>query len=162
MKSKALLFISLFLLSLMILVPLETNWFNTKTLDAQSNIDFVLDMYFEVLKTEPSRIGAKRLDSLIRERIQCYSDNSKFGERAHECNSSYVAEIIDLAQEEIQAMPTLGVFISHVQLCPITYSICIGDQKTEGECALLERQCIDMYLDRYWRGDVPSSSEFIS
>lgn len=131
---------------------------NTEPVPDTRNIDLASEIYHQAKQTEASRVGALDLTRIIGRRIQCYQDNNSYERRYHVCNSDYVKGILAMAQREIKAQPVLGVFIDRVQLCPIVYSMCKGEDKGREECVRMERQCVDMYLDAFWRGETPAES----
>lgn len=117
-----------------------------------SNIDAAVQMYDQSQQAEPSRVGREEFKAIIRDRVQCYDKVTAPLGRKRLCNIAYVDAIIHTAREKLKSAPRLGLFIGVVQYCPIVYSMCIGENMNGESCVAVERQCIDITLDKYWRG----------
>lgn len=116
------------------------------------NIDAALQIYESSRRAEPSRVGREEFQTIIRERARCYKQMTEPLGRKRSCNIAYVDAIIRTAREKLKSVPELGLFIRRVQYCPIMYSMCVGENQNTEACVEVERNCIDITLDKYWRG----------
>lgn len=116
------------------------------------HIDDALRSYSQAGRVTPSRLGAEDFRDVVRKRVQCYEQITTPLERKKPCNITYVESIIHTARKHIRSVPEMGLFVRHVQYCPIMYNMCIGDMNQRDYCVDYERRCIDMTLDKYWRG----------
>lgn len=145
----------------LLLVAALLPWWGTilaKDIPQFRNIDEALMMYELIKQVKPSRIGGEEFQKIIRKRTICYDQATTPLERKLPCNISYVDSIIRIARENLKSVPQLGLFIRHVQYCPIVYSMCVGEHMDAETCVNIERQCIDYTLDKYWRGSPPHGS----
>jgi hypothetical protein len=116
------------------------------------NLDAALSMYNDIKQEESSRIGSEEFQRIIQERVLCYNNVTSPLQRNRPCNITYVDEIVRTARVNFQSAPQLGLFIREVQYCPIAYSMCVGENMDMETCITFERKCIDLSLDKYWRG----------
>lgn len=135
-------------------LPLGSNIDYALELPLNSNIDYALRLYEDAKKVEVAQTNAKELAAIIDQRIQCYRKHSDPHERIQTCQGAYLKDIVNTSRKNIRSMPELGLFLRFVQGCPIVYSLCIGELDDPVRCRVMERQCIDCQLDRYWRGAV--------
>lgn len=149
------------LLALAICIPWIANRGNTTFLSAEPNIHQVSRLYAHTLRTEAARDEGGEMTQTVLQRLECYAANPAYIDRAQICNGKYLNGIVATAQKDVHATPAIGVFLEKVSLCPVVFSICRGEGGDRHECALRERQCIDAFLDRYWRGEY-SSTRFLS
>ena len=120
--------------------------------DTHKNIDMVVQAYQKIARVQPSKVGSEGFTQIIRRRLTCYERTATPLERFRVCSTPYVDEIIRNARQYVKSKPDLGRFIRRVRFCPIIHSMCIGEHQEPEHCILMERQCIDSELDRYWRG----------
>lgn len=121
--------------------------------NAAHHIKAIQELYTKVNQTPPSMVNATDHQSIIEDRLMCYSMNKSFSRRLKTCNNEYVKQIVHAAREKIKSRPSVGIFVAQVGLCPILYNICMGKtQNDKDRCITFERQCIDYNLDEHWRG----------
>lgn len=124
-----------------------------KEIESISNIDFARKLYDKVNNTLPSVVSAKENESIIRDRLECYAENSDYMPRIRLCNNNYAKALVKQARSVLTSRPDIGVFVKNINLCPIMYNMCVGQTGNKREqCIIFERQCIDYTLDSFWRG----------
>lgn len=121
--------------------------------DLRPNTEMVRYFYGQAKKTEPSMVDARQHEQVIRDRLQCYFDNPVFTARMNNCNNHYINRIIELARASLTARPSMGDFVRKINTCPVIHNLCMGEVGVPDECILLERKCIDYFLDEFWRGN---------
>lgn len=125
----------------------------TFTTTKKSNVDFARELFIQVAGREASSVNAIVNTRIINDRLSCYENNPEYVKRVSLCNDGYLKSIVNAARVEIHARPSLGEFIGSVRACPIMFGMCRGAGNSVERCILFERQCIDYFLDVYWRGD---------
>lgn len=120
--------------------------------------DFYEDMvmgYEAIEEVELSELEGE-LKEVVKRRNDCYGNISNLSPRLSICRKHYLSEILALARQNIKSAPDLGKFMLCVRECPLAYSMCAGTEIEEininSECTIKEIQCIELCLDRYWRG----------
>lgn len=113
-------------------------------------------LFLDVSNTAPSGVSVDQNTAIIRQRIDCFAQNFSYTQRFKICMNTYQKSVVATARVNIEGRPEIGLFIKNVAYCPIMYNLCIGQidsQKGNSDtCVKFERQCIDLMLDRYWRG----------
>lgn len=123
-------------------------------LKPETNIEMVRSLYEEVNKTLPSVVSSKEHISIIHKRLECYEKNDDYTKRIRVCNNAYVKALVEQARKDIQSKPDMGNFVEKINICPVMYSMCIGQTHNNVErCIVFEKQCIDHILDKFWRGE---------
>lgn len=118
-----------------------------------SNIERARQLYQKVNTTLASVVSAREHEAIIRERLECYAENSDYTKRIGLCNNLYAKSIVKQARESLTSRPEMGLFVKNISLCPVMHNMCIGKTNNDNErCVVFERQCIDYMLDSYWRG----------
>jgi hypothetical protein len=135
-------------------INLGSDYDYASELSLDSNIDYALRLYEEVKKVEAANTNAKELAEIIDHRILCYRRSSKPQDRVHVCQGTYLKNIVNISRKNIRSVPEIGLFLRFLQGCPMVYGLCMGEMNDPVRCRVMERQCIDCQLDRYWRGAV--------
>lgn len=124
-----------------------------KKIESKTNIDFVRELYEKVNNTLPSVVSANENEKIIQDRLQCYAENDDYKQRIRMCNNFYAKRLVSQARSRLTSRPDIGFFIKNVNLCPVMYSMCVGQTANDKErCVTFERQCVDYMLDEFWRG----------
>jgi hypothetical protein len=124
----------------------------TTPAERHNNIDAMRQLYSRIARVPPSKVGSAGFTQAIQDRVACYERSPTPLERFDTCSTPYVNAIIRNARRYVESKPELGLFIGAVQYCPIIYSMCTGQSQDRAFCIMMERQCIDATLDKYWRG----------
>ena len=123
------------------------------SLDPKTNIEMVRELYDEVNNTLPSVVSSQKHTAIIRKRLECYEKNYDYTKRIRTCNNAYVKALVEQARKDIQSHPDMGNFVKNVNICPVMYSMCVGQTGNNVDrCIVFEKQCIDHMLDKFWRG----------
>lgn len=123
------------------------------SLEPKTNIEMVRALYEEVNKTLPSVVSSKEHVAIIHDRLECYKTNYDYTKRIRTCNNAYVKDLVEQARKDIQSHPDMGNFVKKINICPVMYSMCVGQTGNDVErCVVFEKQCIDHMLDKFWRG----------
>ena len=113
-------------------------------------------LFCAVNATPPSTISVDENTAIIKRRVECFSQNFSYVRRVKLCMDDYQRDIVATARNNVSGRPEIGLFIKDVAHCPIMYNLCAGQadmkKKDLSRCIQFERQCIDLMLDRYWRG----------
>jgi hypothetical protein len=121
---------------------------------SRKTLNRYLETYEKIKKTDLSKSLRNKLILIIKERKDCFSSQMSYRARSANCKRVYVNKIVQLARKEIHSAPMRGLFIRSVRECPISGSLCNGEEGThEQKCIETEARCIEYFLDQYWRGD---------
>ncbi len=117
----------------------------------------IFKLFSEVNETEASFTAVDEITQLIKTRLQCFEDNFSYEKRVTLCITDYRDNIIAVARQLIKARPDVGTFLKNLDYCPIMHNLCQGQSKMRkiqdpNLCITFERKCIDLMLDKYWRG----------
>ncbi len=117
----------------------------------------ILELFTEVNETKASFTAILENTTVIEKRIQCFADNFSYQRRANVCLNEYRHNLVDVAREFVEGRPEVGIFLKNVAYCPVMYNLCQGQNEmhnvsSQELCIQFERQCIDLMLDKYWRG----------
>jgi len=123
------------------------------------------DLFLETTEVHPSGLGPELL-AVVEERIDCYA-SSPLKRLQGQCQAGYLQGLVKLGRRQVRSAPDLGTFTASVDLCPATFSLCMGqtaDRTVRPEstsrrlCSALEARCLDLRFDRHWRGAPPPLS----
>ncbi len=132
--------------------------FSVQAKTVYSEIDQdILTLFTEVNETKASFTAVLENTTVIKERIQCFADNFSYQRRANFCLNEYRNDLVTVAREFVEGRPEVGIFLKNVAYCPVMYNLCQGQTEmrkidSQNLCIQFERQCIDLMLDKYWRG----------
>ncbi|MCP4370679.1 MAG: hypothetical protein GY797_21585 [Deltaproteobacteria bacterium] len=131
--------------------------YNKKTLKT------ALEKYPLIKETDLSEVLYDSLIKLIMERKKCFASQTSYDDRSKTCKRAYITEVVMLARRHIQSAPMRGLFIRCVSECPITGSLCSGEEGSdETTCIETEARCIEFCLDEFWRGgSLPDGENYI-
>lgn len=114
----------------------------------------IVKHYNQVKQEETSELN-DLLIKIVEDRLQCYSEVSDYTLRLQKCRKEYTYNILRTAREQIKSAPSVGYFMRCIQECPITFSICSGEDNysiDDRDCVEMEVLCIESCLDKFWRG----------
>ncbi|MBF0200247.1 MAG: hypothetical protein HQK66_02850 [Desulfamplus sp.] len=121
---------------------------------ATSSYESIIAHYNRIKQGEHSELKPF-LEEVVRDRIFCYSSTSEYSLRLLNCRKEYIYRLLRTAREKIKSAPSLGKFILCIRDCPLSFSLCKGEEYLEAtgiECEDMEILCIENCFDRYWRG----------
>lgn len=127
-------------------------------------LDAFLKKYELVKQTETSEKIYDELIKIINNRKNCFVSHTSYNARTNSCRKEYVNALFRLARENIKSAPMPGLFIRCIRECPISGSLCSGEEGTsEKECIETEAKCIEFCLDEHWRGGTyPDEDDYTS
>ena len=116
----------------------------------QTRIEYIEEAYSEIKETHLLYIDDAWVD-IINKRLQCFDSEYSVENRTKYCRRNYLKRILITARGKIKAAPLLGDFLVCLYMCPISHSMCKGNDEND-DCVVREVQCIEYCLDNYWRG----------
>ncbi len=153
---------------LLIFIGLALMGPSQKTANQSVSMEQLSKVYEHVEKVHASSL-APHLAEVVQRRVDCFGA-SPMERLDGVCHLNYLNAILEVGRTEVQSAPKVGDFLINVSLCPVVYSVCMGEKaeqncrRIEGEtvcgsapdngpkCAAMEARCIDSVLDAYWRG----------
>ncbi|MDR0356577.1 MAG: hypothetical protein LBJ64_12710 [Deltaproteobacteria bacterium] len=136
--------------------------------DQTASIPRLTSLYEGIENLHPSSLSPELME-IVKRRTDCYGE-SPTSRLNGECNTRYLEDLIEVGRRNILSAPRIGYFLIDVKICPIMYSICMGERadlvcrEIGGEmsctnspdndvrCTAVEAKCIDGVLDEHWRG----------
>jgi len=146
----ALTAIALLLLTVCVLVFVPMNYSDT---NGNNDYTYAEQLYEKVRQVPASDDYRLEITRIIRRRLDCYANSATLHERISECMPPYTNDLVTFSRDHIHSSPLLGLFVNESEACPMVDSIWRGTENlSEEECVVLEEQCIEFMLDKYWRG----------
>ncbi len=132
-------------------------------------------MYREVRQTELTPVSPAWAP-MIEERLECFGQAKIGGLALRFCTQDYAKAVMEEADQLLSSLPDKAGFIHCLNRCPIMYNMCMGERSTlsSGDCAFnpelcaggrtgvpvalfescvpVEQQCVELCLNRHWRG----------
>jgi hypothetical protein len=142
--------ITLAIVLIIILMFIPVNYTKVKN---ENYYGYLEDLYTEVENAKLSNDNSKDIDEIIERRLACYASSISYRKRIAECNPQYIADLVSFARENVRSNPLLGNFVINSGSCPVMFNVCRGtENKSTEECIKIENQCIELMMDKYWRG----------
>jgi len=139
-----------------------------------SNTTRLLHAYEEV-KEAPLSPLKDAIGQVVEDRLECYVRNTDSQSRIQNCLNDYLRKIVFIARGGIQTVPLVGEFLLCARDCPVIYAMCRGEPREEllqslkerfidaslydDACIARETQCVEICLDKFWRGVRPPSKK---
>lgn len=123
------------------------------------------DLFLETTEVHPSGLSPGLME-VVEARLDCYA-SSPIKRLQGQCQAGYLRGLVELGRRRVRSAPDLGAFAASVDLCPATFSLCMGqaadrtlrpESSSRRLCSALEARCLDLRFDRHWRGAPPPLS----
>lgn len=126
----------------------------------------VLEAFYQEVERVHASTLTPELTAVVEERLDCYAA-SPLKRLEGRCQARYLQGLVSVGRRRVRSSPDLGVFAASVDICPASFSLCMGrladrqvrpESETRQMCAALEARCLDLSFDRHWRGAPPPLS----